>query len=314
MKLQDIKNILIIGAGTMGHSIAQVYAQGGFEVELVDINENVLNHSLDLIKANLFTLSEFDRVDPNEIDKIIHRIHTSTDLKRSAKDVDLALEVVKEVPELKKKIFMQLSEYCREDTILASNTSSLNIYKIVKAIKIPERFITHHWFAPPHIIPLVEIVPSRKTSTEVIDCSIKLHEELGKTPILMKKFAANYIINKIQNAISGAIYELMMRNLATAEQIDLAVKNSLGIRLPIVGVVQLHDFTGLDLVEDITKARGGSVPLISEKVMKGELGVKTGKGHYNYGTLSEAEIIRKRDILYLKQLDFLEKTTAFKPI
>jgi 3-hydroxyacyl-CoA dehydrogenase len=104
MKLQDIKTILIIGAGTMGHSIAQVYAQGGFKVELVDINENVLNHSLDLIKANLFTLSEFDKVDPNEIDKIIHRIHTSTDLKRSANDIDLALEVVKEVPELKKKI------------------------------------------------------------------------------------------------------------------------------------------------------------------------------------------------------------------
>jgi 3-hydroxyacyl-CoA dehydrogenase len=110
------------------------------------------------------------------------------------------------------------------------------------------------------------------------------------------------------------MYELMMRGLATAEQIDLAIKSTLGIRLPIVGIVQMHDFTGLDLVEDIITAKGGNVPLISEKVKKGELGTKTGKGHYDYGGRSEIEILRQRDVLYLKQLEFLEKETQFKTV
>ena len=130
----------------------------------------------------------------------------------------------------------------------------------------------------------------------------------------MEKFSPNYIVNKIQSAISGAMYELMMRDLATAEQIDLVIKTTLGVRLPIVGIVQMHDFTGLNLVEDIITAKGGSVPLVSEKVKRGELGAKTGKGHYDYHNRSETEILTKRDRLYLMQLEFLEKNTEFKPI
>lgn len=314
MELKDIKRILIIGAGTMGHAIAQVYAQNGFEVSLVDVNMNVLDHALELIKANLHLLAEFERVNKVEINDIMNRIHVSTNLKEKATIADLVLEAVKEDPNVKLEIFEKLSEYCSEDTILASNTSSLDIFKILKNIEHPERIITHHWFCPPYIIPTVEISPGRKTSQETIELSLGLHEKLGKIPILLKKFVPNYIVNKIQGAISGAMYELMMRGYATAEQIDLAIKSTLGIRLPIVGVVQVHDFTGIDLVEDIITAKGGSVALISEKVKKGDLGVKTGKGHYDYGGRSEIEILKQRDVLYLKQLEFLEKQTQFKPL
>lgn len=314
MNLDDIKNVLIIGAGNMGHSIAQVYAQGGFEVSLVDIDEKKLTHAMNLIENNLNTLSEFNRVKSSEIPSILNRIHPSTNLKENAEKADLALEAIKEEPNLKLELFTKLTDYCRDDVMLASNTSSLDIFKILKGIKNPERIIAHHWFSPPHIIPTVEIAPSRKTSKEIIELSVKLHEKLGKIPILMKKFVPNYIVNKIQNAISGVMYELIIRNLATAEQIDLVIKSTLGIRLPIIGVVQSHDFTGLDLVEDIITARGGSVPLISEKVKKGDLGAKTGRGHYDYDGRSEIEILRKRDILFLKQLEFLEKNTQFKPI
>jgi 3-hydroxybutyryl-CoA dehydrogenase len=314
MKLVDIQNVLIIGAGNMGHSIAQVYAQGGFEVFLVDINKKILDRAMNLIDNNLQILAEFNRVQSSNIVNILNRIHPSTNLKDNAEKADLALEAIKEVPNLKLELFTKLAEFCRDDVILASNTSSLDIFRILKGIKNPERIIAHHWFMPPHIIPTIEIAPGRKTSKETIETSVKLHEKLGKIPILMDKFVPNYIINKIQNAISGAMYELMMRNLATAEQIDLAIKSTLGIRLPIFGVVQAHDFTGLDLVEDIITAKGGGAPLVSEKVKKGELGAKTGKGHYDYGGRSEIEILRKRDILFLKQLEFLEKNTKFKPI
>jgi len=314
MELKDINNILIVGAGTMGHSIAQVYAQNGFNVSLVDINEEILAHAIKLIESNLNILAEFERVKKAEINDILKRIEVSTNLKEKAKTADLALEAVKEDPDVKLRIFKNLSEYCREDTILASNTSSLDIFKILKNIKHPERVITNHWFCPPHIIPTVEIAPGRKTSQKTIELSLRLHEKLGKIPILLEKFVPNYIVNKIQNAISSAMYELMMRGFATAEQIDLAIKCTLGIRLPIVGIVQMHDFTGLDLVEDIITAKGGSVPLITEKVKNGDLGAKSGKGHYDYGGRSEIEILKQRDFLYLKQLEFLEKQTQFKPI
>jgi 3-hydroxybutyryl-CoA dehydrogenase len=314
MELEDINNILVIGAGTMGHAIAQIYAQNGFSVSLVDLNKGILSRAMELIESNLHILAEFERVNKAEINDVIKRIDVSTNLKEKAKGADLVIEAVKEDPNVKLETFRILAEYCREDTILASNTSSLDIFNILKSIKHPERIISHHWFCPPYIIPTVEITPGRKTSQETIELSLRLHEKLGKIPILMKKFAPNYIVNKIQNAISGAMYELMMRGLATAEQIDLAIKSTLGIRLPIVGIVQMHDFTGLDLVEDIITAKGGNVPLISEKVKKGELGTKTGKGHYDYGGRSEIEILRQRDVLYLKQLEFLEKETQFKTV
>jgi 3-hydroxyacyl-CoA dehydrogenase len=314
MKLSEIKNVLIKGAGTMGHSIAQVYAQGGVNVSLVDINEKQLNHAMELIKSNLLILAEFNRVESSEIEEILSRINISTNLKDKAQEADYVLEAIREEPNLKLELFKKLSDYCREEIILASNTSSLDIFKILKEIPHQERIIANHWFSPPHITPTVEIAASRKTSRENVELSLEIHKNIGKTPILLKKFVPNYIVNKIQNVISGAMYELMIRNIATAEQIDLVIKTTLGIRLPIVGIVQSHDFTGLDLVEDIITARGGNVPLISEKVKKGDLGAKTGKGHYDYGNQSEIEILKKRDRLYLKQLEFLEKNTEFKPI
>ena len=175
MDLEEIENILVIGAGTMGHSIAQVYAQAGFEVNLVDLNQDVLKHAKNLIKSNLNTLGEFKKVDVNDIPTILDRIHTSTDLSSAAKNANLVVEAVSEIPELKEKIFSQLDEYCSDRTILTSNTSSLNIFKIVK-VNRPERLVIQHWFAPPHIIPLVEIVPSKKTSEEVVELSVKLME------------------------------------------------------------------------------------------------------------------------------------------
>ena len=313
MNPMEIKEVLVIGAGTMGHSIAQVYAHAGIEVNLVDINQGALDHAMNLIKSNLNTLAEFKRVNTNEIPNILDRIHPSTDLPNAAKKADLVVEAVSEVPDLKAEIFSQLSEYCSEDTILASNTSSLDIFRIVK-VKRPERLVIQHWFAPPHIIPLVEIVPGRKTSKEVVELSVKLLEKIGKKPVVLKKFIDQFIVNKIQNAIGGVLFELLIKRIANPETIDAAIKHSLGIRLPIVGVIQTLDFTGLDLIYDILKSRGTELSLITDKVEQGHLGAKTGQGFYDYGGKSEEEILKKRDRLYLKMLDHLEKINAFESV
>ncbi len=314
INIEDLNSVLIIGAGTMGHSIAQVYAQAGFEVDLVDTDQKKLDHALKLIKSNLDVLAEFNRVKMEEVPSIISRIHTKTNIIEAASDKLFVLEAVNEVVELKKKIFEQLSQFCPENVILASNTSSLDIFQITRGVKKRSQIIAHHWFSPPHIIPVVEVVPGRKTSQEVVDFSVNLIQKIGKKSIVIKKFIPSYIVNRIQNALYGAMYELLARKIATPEQIDLAIKSTLGIRLPIVGIAQSQDFTGLDLVLDIIKSKGGTLGLLQDKVDSNHLGAKTGKGLYDYYGKSEEEILKKRDRLYLRQLEFLEKLTSFKRI
>ena len=304
---------MVVGAGVMGHSMAHVFAQAGIEVNLVDLDETVLEHAMDLMKANLTTLAEFQKVSGDDIPEILARIHPYTDLAGGAEGVDFAIEAVAEVPDVKREVFSQLDQFCPGNTVIASNTSSLDIFSIAQ-ISRPERLVVAHWFAPPHIIPLVEVVPGPKTSQEVVELTANVMKRLGKKTVIMKEFVPAFIVNRIQHSISRAVWEMLEKGWATPEEIDLAIKLSLGIRLPIVGVVQTTDFTGLDLIYDIMKSEGSISPLVEEKVKQGHLGVKTSKGVYDYGEQSEAEILRKRDRRYLKLLDYLEGIKAFESI
>jgi len=315
MELNELKNVLVVGAGTMGHSIAQVYAQAGFEVNLIDLNQKVLKRAKKLIKSNLEVLADFDRMPHDEISQILDRIQLSTNLNETIKSADIIVEAVNENPDIKRKVFSQLNASCSEDTIIASNTSGLNIFEIAN-IKKPERLIIHHFCYPAYIIPLVEIVPGPNTSKEIINLSIELMEKLGKKPIVLKEYIDNFIVNRFQSVINVQAYEMMQKGWATPEQIDLALKTSLGIRLPIAGVVQTQDFNGLDLILDVQKRYriNRRYPQVEELVKKGHLGAKTGKGFYDYGGRSEEEIVKKRDTLYLKLLDSLEQLNAFEPV
>ncbi|MFH1954722.1 MAG: 3-hydroxyacyl-CoA dehydrogenase family protein [Pseudomonadota bacterium] len=313
MDHNNVKRAVVVGAGVMGHSMAHVFAQAGIEVNLVDLDETVLEHAMDLMKANLETLAEFERVRGDDIPEILARIHPSTDLAGGAQGVDFAVEAVSEVPDIKREVFSQLDQFSPRDTVIASNTSSLDIFSLAQITR-PERLVVAHWFAPPHIIPLVEVVPGPETSQEVVELTANLMKKLGKKTVIMKEFVPAFIVNRIQHGIAGAVWEMLEKGWATAEEIDLAVKSSLGIRLPVVGVVQTSDFTGLDLIYDIMKGRGSVSPLVKEMVDMGHLGVKTSKGLYDYGGRSDVEILKKRDRRYLKLLDYLEKIKAFEPI
>jgi len=313
MELDKIRRIMVVGAGTMGHAIAQVYATAGFEVDLVDLKQEVLDIAMNKIKSNLSLLVEYEHVKSGEISNILNRIHPSTDLKVAAQNCDLVLEAVSEDRNVKRDVFSQLDEFCSEDIILASNTSELNIFNVAK-VKNPERLVIHHWFHPPYIIPLVEIVAGRKTSSEVIDISFKLLEKIGKKPLILKKFTNAFVVNKIQQAINSAVFALILQGIASPEEIDMAIKNSLGIRLPFAGVAQNLDFVGLDVVYDIIKNMGMDLVLLKDKVKNGQLGVKTSKGFYDYQGRTEEEILTKRDKLYLQMLDYLKKMNAFEPI
>ena len=313
MDYNDVKRTVVVGAGVMGHSMAHVFAQAGIEVNLVDLNETVLEHAMDLMKGNLETLAEFQKVSGDDIPEILARIHPYSDLAGGAEGVDFAVEAVTEVPDVKREVFSQLDQFCPGDTVIASNTSSLDIFSIAQITR-PERLVVAHWFAPPHIIPLVEVVPGPETSQEVVEFTANLMKRLGKKTVIMKEFVPSFIVNRIQHSVSQAVWEMLEKGWATPEEIDLAIKLSLGIRLPIVGVVQTTDFTGLDLIYDIMKGGGRLSPLVEEKVKQGHLGVKTSKGVYDYGGRSEVEILKKRDRRYLKLLDHLERMEAFEAV
>lgn len=313
MDVKEVEHVLVVGAGVMGHSIAQVFAQAGIETALMDLDDKVLEHAVSLIKSNLVTLAEYGSISEDEIPPILERIHLTTDLASSAKRVDFVMEAVSEVPEIKKKVFSQLDDFCPKDTVIASNTSGLNIFEMAD-LRNPERLVIAHWYAPAHIIPLVEVVPGPKTSPDVLSYTAGLMDRIGKQPAVMKEFVTGFIVNKINFAIALAALEMLENGVATPEEIDRAVKVSLGIRLPIVGVVQTMDFNGLDLVQDILQGLHSKNSLIDERVSRGHLGVKTSKGIYDYGGRSEEAVLKKRDLLYLKMVDHLKVIKAFEPV
>lgn len=313
MDVNSVKKVLVVGSGVMGHSIAQVFASADIDVALVDVDEKVLHHAMNLIKSGLNTLADFKKIPKKKIPSILSRIHPSTDLSEMAGDVDFVIEAVPEVPDVKKKVFSELDKLCAVDTVIASNTSGLNIFSIAD-VKRPEHLVITHFFAPAHIIPLVEVVPGAKTSPDVISFTRQLMERTGKSPIVLNEFVPSFIVNRIQNAIGPTVIEMLEKGWASPEDIDRAVKLSLGIRLPIVGVVQSIDFNGLDLVRDILKSIGIDSSFFDRKVGQGHLGVKTSKGIYDYGGRSEVEILKKRDGLFIKMLDYLKEINGFEPV
>lgn len=311
MKTNRIKRVLVAGAGTMGHSIALVFAKGGYEVDLVDIRKEILEKSLRLIRANLQTLKEEKMVDVKSISEILGRIHPSTSLE-VAKRVDLVVEAISEIPKAKRELFQTLNRLCPERTIFTSNTSYLNIFQLTKGIR-PGKMLICHWYAPPHLIPLVDLVRGPRTSEKALHTVKQILLKLGKTPVEMKKFIPGYIVNRLQRAMAREIFFLLDGGYATAEEIDCAVKNSLGIRIPVVGVVQRYDYTGLDLA--LTFEKNPSIRLVSKEripkslsrlVRKGYLGVKSGRGFYDYSSKGIEEILKERDRKLIAMVKFLK--------
>lgn len=313
MEPKVVNTVVVVGAGTMGHAIGQTFAQAGIEVNLVDIDEALLERAAASIRSNLKTLADQGRMATEEMALVTNRIRLFTDLSAAARDAEFAIEAIPENPGLKKEILLQLEQSCPSDTVIASNTSGLNIFDIAR-IKGPDRLIVTHWFTPAHIIPIVEVVPGPDTSPETVRFATALMQRIGKTTVVMKRFVPLFIVNRIQMAITQAVSEMLRNDWATPEEIDRAVKLSLGVRLPILGVVQSMDFTGLDLVRSLNRRDGIDCPLIDRLVDERYLGVKTSKGIYDYGGRSETEIMAKRDRLVLDLLDHLRKAEAFEPV
>ena len=306
-----MKRVLVVGAGTMGHSIAMVFALGDYHVDLVDLNEEILEKALHLIRANLQTLRRAKLIDTKSVPKALRRISPSTSLG-VARGADLVIEAIREDPRAKRRLFLSLDQICPPRTIFASNTSYLNIFNLVRTSR-PEKVLIAHWWAPPHLIPLVDVVKGPRTSPETVKTIKEVLIKLGKKPVVLNKFIPGYIVNRLQRAMAREIFNLLDKGYASPEDIDVAVKSSLGIRIPVVGVVQRYDYTGLDLA--LTFEKNPSIHLVSKDVVpktlsrlvkEGSLGVKTGRGFYDYSSKPMAEVLRDRDVKLIELLKFLK--------
>ena len=294
----DIKNIAIIGAGTMGNGIAHVFAQNGFKVSLVDVSQPQLEKAINTIHKNLDRQLAKNTISEEEKNKTIQNISTFTSIKEGVKESDLVVEAASENIDLKLKIFKELDESAPEKCILASNTSSISITKIASATKRPSKVIGMHFMNPVPVMKLIEIINGYSTDKEVSKTIIDLSKQIGKIPCEVNDYPG-FVANRIlMPMINEAIYSLY-EGVAGVEEIDTVMK--LGMAHPM-GPLQLADFIGLDvcysilnvLYEGFGNPKYAPCPLLANMVNANNLGKKTGEGFYKYTAGSKELVVSEQ--------------------
>ena len=290
-----MKNIAVIGAGTMGNGIAHVFAQNGYKVNLIDISEEFLNHGLKTIERNLDRMIAKEKI--NEVDKsnTLANIKTFNDLSKGASNVDLVVEAATERLDLKLGIFKELDALCAANTILATNTSSISITQIAAVTKRPEKVIGMHFMNPVPIMKLVEIIRGYSTSDETTNITMELSKKLGKTPTEVKDYPG-FVANRILMPMINEAIETLYNGVAGVEEIDTVMR--MGMAHPM-GPLQLADFIGLDVCLSILNVmydgfknpKYAPCPLLVNMVMAKKFGIKSGEGFYDYSESKKAEMV-----------------------
>ncbi len=290
-----MKNIAVIGSGTMGNGIAHVFAQNNYQVSLIDISEDALKKALATIEKNLNRQLSKGKIDETTKSQTLENITTYSEMKNGLKNADLVVEAATENEDLKLKIFKQLDELCEEKTILASNTSSISITKIASVTNRPEKVIGMHFMNPVPIMKLVEIIKGYATSDDVTATIMELSRNLGKAPVEVNDYPG-FVANKIlMPMINEAIYTLH-EGVAGVSEIDTVMK--LGMAHPM-GPLQLADFIGLDVCLSILNVlykgfgnpKYAPCPLLVNMVTARKLGRKSGEGFYKYSPDSKDIVV-----------------------
>ncbi len=281
-----VSKIGVIGAGTMGGGIAQVAAQSGFTVILNDLEMSFVDNAISRMEKIFKRSQDKGKMTEEEKNEILSRLTRSTDM-RDFSDVDLVIEVVIENLDLKKKIFKELDEICKPDAFLASNTSSMPITMLASSTKRPERVAGMHFFNPPPLMRLVEVIRGYFTSDETIKAISDVAQKMGKTTVEVKKDSPGFIVNRVMMAHYLESIRLVEEGVASPEDIDTAVK--LGLNYPM-GPFELHDFAGIDIgyfvaeyfYEEFKDVRWNPPQSLKALIRAGRLGKKTGAGWYDY--------------------------------
>jgi len=291
--------IAVIGAGLMGHGIAQVFALKGHDVTIYDALMSSLDTVLTRITANLKDLGEDETA--------AERVQPCPMLAEAVKRADYVVEAVSEDLPLKQKLFKEIEQHVRPETILASNTSVIPITKIMQGLAKRERALGTHWWNPPYLVPLVEVIGTKWTSPETIDRTMKLHADAGKTPVHVKKDVPGFVGNRLQHALWRECIALVENGICDAETVDTVIKASFGRRLAVLGPLENADLVGTDLTLAIHKTvlpaidrRAGPSPYLRKLVKNGKLGMKSGEGFRNWTPQQQAEL-RSKVLQHLKK-------------
>lgn len=294
MSERDISRIAVLGAGVMGHGIAQVAAISGFEVWVRDIAQEILDKALKLIEGSLRRSVERGRVTEEAMRETLSRIHMTLNLGEAVSDADLVIEAVPENLELKRRIWSEASQLAKGDAILATNTSSLSINELSEAVSGPERFLGMHFFNPPTRMRLVEVIPGERTTPRIVEAVVDVAERMGKTPVIVKREAPGFIVNRILITYLNEAARLLERGEYGKEQMDSAMQYR--GQMPL-GPLMLIDLIGVDIVYHILKVfeeklgpeYAPAKPIV-ELYEGGKLGRKTGEGFYNYAERPEIPV------------------------
>jgi len=317
MEAESIRNISVIGAGTMGCGIAQMFAFNNYNVHLYnrphpqDIKNEFFPQRVENIRSTLSKMARRGVGSESEIETIISRIKTTTSMDEATSDAQLIIENVAEDLELKQKVFQELDRLCRPETILATNTSVISITEVAAKAGNKKRIVGTHFWNPAYLIPLVEVVKGNETSDEVVETTYRVLKHAGKYPVKVMKDVPGFICNRLQHALWREAISIVENGIADAATVDDVIKKGFGIRLPVLGPLENADMAGLDLTLAIhnyilkhISASPSPSPILKKKVEKGELGFKTGQGFYKWST---EEAARCRENLLDHLLDYVQK-------
>ena len=300
MKADEVKLIAVIGAGLIGHSVAQEFALAGYEVNLNSRSDESLRRGLARIQETLRGLTEIGVVTREQAESVPSMIHPSVDLKETVEDADVVIENVYEDLELKRQVFKEIDNWSPERAILVSGTSTLALRELASATRRPDKVVLANYANPPHLVPSVEVMRNQATSDETVATLCELLTTVGKRPVVIQQEVPGFVANRLQMALTREALSLVQRGIVSPQDVDTIIKNGIGRRWAVAGVFEVWELAGWDLIAAMASwllpdlDASHEVPqILRDKVESGELGVKTGKGFYDW-TPESAGALRQR--------------------
>jgi 3-hydroxybutyryl-CoA dehydrogenase len=305
--IHDIRRVAVLGLGTMGHGIAQTFALAGYDVACFDASARVRESLIARVRENLVAFEAAELVGPEQVEPALARLILTGSEDEAVANAEFLTEAIPEDLVAKQALFARLERITGRETILASNSSSFPVSQSGRLLEHPERALVTHWFNPPHVTPVVEVVPGPLTSESVVAATMQLLARVGKLPIHVRRELPGFLVNRVQVAIQREVWDLLEQGVATPEEIDSAIRGTVGFRFAVMGPLEVHDFGGLDiqlatyhnLVGEIRS--DASAPAVLDRlVADGRLGTKSGQGFYKYPPERLAARRTRRDSLLMK--------------
>jgi 3-hydroxybutyryl-CoA dehydrogenase len=304
----------IIGAGLMGHSLAQLFSSRGYPVSLYDSEPSVLASAPERIRKNFASLLELGMATPDDIENSLALIRLSPSLQDTAQGTDLIIEAVSEQLALKQKIFAEIEDYVSPETLLCTNTSAISISEIAEPLRTKDRFVGTHFWNPPHIVPCVEVIRSTYTSDEAFEAVFEFMKTAGKHPVRVLKDVPGFLGNRMQHALWREAMSLVQAGIGTPEDIDAVVKFGFGLRMPLIGPLETADLAGLDLTHAVhlyvfpfLENATNPLPILETKLTEGKLGVKSGEGFHHWPPEEVERVLRARNLGLLEIAELISR-------